>query len=81
MPLAAISIQGDKSQQDGGLAYVCRDAGGDCVCLGLLDVKRMGRPRRGGMGSLHMYVETHEKLVCLGLLDVNDGATKARRDG
>ena len=51
------------------------------VCLGLLDVKRMGRPRRGGMGSLHMYVETHEKLVCLGLLDVNDGATKARRDG
>ena len=48
---------GYKSQQDGGLAYVCRDAWE----IGLSQhagCERMGWPRRGGMGGLHMYVET-----------------------
>ena len=33
------------------------------------------------MGGLHVCLETHQKLVCLGLLDGNAQAITGRRDG
>ena len=36
---------------------------------------------QGGMGGLHVCLETHQKVVCRGLLDGNARTIEATRDG
>ena len=62
-----------ESRRDGGL-YVCFRDASESGLSGPAGWERKGD--QGGM-DLQMYSETHQKVVCLGLLDGNAWAIKA----
>ena len=56
--LLDVNAWGDQGEA-GWVACICMSRRmRNWFCLGLLDVKAWGDSRRGGMGGLHMYVET-----------------------